>query len=586
MTTGIAYVDTTLRDLATPPWGTAMDADDLSTATTELVTARPALLEVMDSRAASTALEVRGESPWDRLRSVVRESGDVPVGLIVSGRTLWGTRPLGADVVARFAESARTSGVARVRGFDPLNNADMLVSLAEGCGDGVEFVPTLIIGAAPAAGDPRWVAEARALAALPGVTTLALADKAGHLSPGELAALVKAAREATGLRIEVQVQAPGGLAPLLALAAVNAGAQAIQASTGAAAVIAARPSVESMRAALKGTALPLDCDEEGVAHASRAVGDLIPAEQLRRATNAVYGSAVGLPPDLEAAVSWRMARHGLERIAGDAVAESARVAEDLGGLTLAHPLGEAIVSQAAQHLVEGERWREIDPILAQAALGHIGPLRGDVAPEARAAAEAASLPEEHAAPANLAQVRADGPERTSEEDLVLWAQFGDLAESLLRRRRSLGGELLAAPEEAGISRDLLETLVDVVERSGEAEVSVEVGGSRVTVRRGGGASAAVAPPPSGEPAPAAAPSPSGVRVESPMVGTFYRSPSPEEPSFVEVGQPVEAGQVLCLLEAMKLFNEITAETGGTIKEIAVEDSDPVEFGQLLFVIEP
>ena len=71
-----------------------------------------------------------------------------------------------------------------------------------------------------------------------------------------------------------------------------------------------------------------------------------------------------------------------------------------------------------------------------------------------------------------------------------------------------------------------------------------------------------------------------------MVGTFYRSPSPDEPSFVEVGQRVEAGQVLCLLEAMKLFNEITAETGGTIKEIAVENSAPVEFGQLLFVIEP
>ena len=487
-------------------------------------------------------------------------------------------------MIARFVEGARTSGVARMRGFDPLNNAEALGPMAEACGDGIEFVPTLIVGPAPAAGDRRWVEEASALAALPGTATLCLADKAGHLSPGELAALVEAVRAATGARIEVQVQAPGGLAPLLTLAAVNAGAGAIQASSGAAAVIAARPSAESMRAALTGSDSPLECDDDGVAQASRAVGELIPAEQLRRATNAVYGSAAGLPPDLEAAVSWRMARQGLERIAGEAVAESARIAEDLGGLTLSHPLGEAIVSQAAQHLVEGERWREIDPVLANAALGRFGPLRGDVSPEARAAAEAAEVPGDETGRADLAQVRADGPDRASEEDLVLWAQFGELAEPLLRRRRSLGAELLEAPEEAGISRDLLETLVDVVERSGEAEVSVEVGGSRVTVRRGGPAAVGR---PAGEPAPAAAESePAGVRVESPMVGTFYRAPSPEEPPFVEVGQRVEPGQVLCLLEAMKLFNEITAETGGTIAEVAVENSDPVEFGQLLFVIAP
>ena len=77
-----------------------------------------------------------------------------------------------------------------------------------------------------------------------------------------------------------------------------------------------------------------------------------------------------------------------------------------------------------------------------------------------------------------------------------------------------------------------------------------------------------------------------VEITSPMVGTFYRSPSPEAPPYVEVGSQVRKGQTLCILEAMKLMNELEAEIDGTIRAILVENTDPVEFGQPLFLIEP
>jgi acetyl-CoA carboxylase biotin carboxyl carrier protein len=77
-----------------------------------------------------------------------------------------------------------------------------------------------------------------------------------------------------------------------------------------------------------------------------------------------------------------------------------------------------------------------------------------------------------------------------------------------------------------------------------------------------------------------------MRVESPMVGVFYRSSSPGSPAFVEVGDVVSVGQTLCLLEAMKLFNELKAEQEGRVKAIHVESGQPVEFGQLLFELEP
>lgn len=94
-----------------------------------------------------------------------------------------------------------------------------------------------------------------------------------------------------------------------------------------------------------------------------------------------------------------------------------------------------------------------------------------------------------------------------------------------------------------------------------------------------------APTPAAEPAHSAVPKAAGTPVKAPIVGTFYASPSPDAAPFVKVGDSVQAGQVLCIIEAMKLMNEIEAETAGTVREILVKNADPVEYGQTLFLIE-
>jgi acetyl-CoA carboxylase biotin carboxyl carrier protein len=95
-----------------------------------------------------------------------------------------------------------------------------------------------------------------------------------------------------------------------------------------------------------------------------------------------------------------------------------------------------------------------------------------------------------------------------------------------------------------------------------------------------------APPPAPAPAPPVAAAGNLVEIRSPMVGTFYRAPSPEAPSYVEVGAMVSKGQTLCILEAMKLMNELESEVSGVVREILVENAEPVEYGQILFRIEP
>jgi len=145
----------------------------------------------------------------------------------------------------------------------------------------------------------------------------------------------------------------------------------------------------------------------------------------------------------------------------------------------------------------------------------------------------------------------------------------------------------------------LKTLIDLVQSSGISELEISEGEEKIriakhlapaaptTVMLGtptAAAPAAAAAAATGEPAPAAPAQPAGHVVKSPMVGTFYRSGSPGSPAFAEVGQAVKQGDTLCIIEAMKLMNEIEADASGTVKEILVENGQPVEFGQPLFVL--
>jgi len=151
----------------------------------------------------------------------------------------------------------------------------------------------------------------------------------------------------------------------------------------------------------------------------------------------------------------------------------------------------------------------------------------------------------------------------------------------------------------------IKTLIDLLEQSGISELEVKEGEESVRIaRHPTGMQAPMmtyAPPPmpampapaavaaAGAPAAAAkpaAPVSKGHPVKSPMVGTFYRAPSPGAKPFVEVGQTVKQGQTLCIIEAMKMLNQIEADASGVISEILVENGQPVQFDQPLFVIEP
>ncbi len=174
------------------------------------------------------------------------------------------------------------------------------------------------------------------------------------------------------------------------------------------------------------------------------------------------------------------------------------------------------------------------------------------------------------------------------------ALFGDEAERLLQSvRERAGGEETPGAQGLEQSREeRIRSVVRIVQETGIDEITVEEDGIRVSVRGTPEApavltSAAVDTAPGELDEPLIPPPTDGlVRVESPMVGTFYSGPGEGAPPFVQEGDPVAAGQTLCILEAMKLMNHVKAEVEGFVRKIHVADTEPVEYGQLLFELEP
>lgn len=582
-------VDTSLRLLAQEPLAGRVPASLELEACERLDGAGFHVLEVSGGGCFHAAVQRGTESPWERIRNLKRRAQRTPLGMALRGRFLVGTQPVEQDLIRRFVDCAAESGIAVFRMHDPMNDPEDLVGPAEAVREaGARLHLGLVYDEGPA-GHERLLARAPELAAL-GADRLLLLDPAGALDPSQVGALITGLRDAAGVPVGLYPQGPGGTSLAVALEAARAGADPISVASYSLAVAGHRASSELLSQAIDGLGL-----ESGV-------GQGVLWEVAELLDRALFADPT-LPPPLSAHVSLQAALKGVpaglvanverrlaaidapDRLA-EVLDEVQRVREDLGSPPTASPLGDVIVRQAIDHVLEGRRWHHVDAEMGAVIRGEWGhsPLAVDpaVAEVGRAAAE------ESPAPADLEVARAEaGSLATSEEELCLVALFGEGALPLLERLR--GRHEAVASGVTNEEEDRIRGLVDLLEETGLGELTVEENGTRITLRQQAPVQQVVqaAPAAAAPAAEAAAPAaPAGDVIASPMVGTFYRSSAPGEPPFVEEGQHVEVGQVLCILEAMKLFNEFKSETAGTIRRILVEDAQAVEFGQALFEIDP
>jgi oxaloacetate decarboxylase alpha subunit len=588
-------VDTTVRLLSQEPLAGRLPTAEILRVAEILDGAGFACLEVSGGGVFDATVRRRVESPWERIRAI-KARVQTPLGIALRGRFLVGSSPVGADIVSRFVASAAENGIEVFRLHDPLNDVSNLREAGAAItGAGCAFHAGLVYSPGRTGETETLVSQARELPEL-GATRVIVHDPTGALVPHWAQELVGLIGEASGLPVGFYVQGAGGMGLAATLAAVDAGADLVATTVYPLALMLHRVSGESLTESLEGLGRGPGLEPERLWEASDLIDEYIGDEPVSQVAPriAVRAAEYDLPAGLVAALDVHLRANAAADRLLEVLEEVGRVRAEAGWPPLAAPMGQILASQALLHVLEARRYGTVVDEFRALVQGVYGetpePVDTAVARAVELLAPRPALADDPPTAEDVRQ-RADGL-AASEEELVLLAMFGSDAEELVRRiraRHSREAVLLAEDPEAERSERIRE-LVEIVQESGVGEIEIEDEGMRVAVRRadeptlaglGGGAVVD-----SGAPEQGASAADGLLRVESPMVGVFYRGPNPGAPAFVDVGDAVSPGQTLCLLEAMKLFNELKAEVTGVVRAIHVENAQPVEYGQLLFEIDP
>jgi oxaloacetate decarboxylase alpha subunit len=591
-------VDTTVRLLSQEPLTGRLPTADVLRVAEILDRAGFACLEISGGGVFDATVRRRVESPWERIRAI-KTRVETPLGIALRGRFLVGSRPVSGDIVGRFVSSAAENGIEVFRLHDPLNDVSNLREAGAAITSaGGAFHAGLVYSPGRTGETDTLVEQARKLPEL-GATRAIVNDPTGALVPHRAQELVGRIREASQLPVGFYVQGAAGIGLASALAAVEAGADLVATAVYPLALTLHRVSGESLAESLEGLGHSTGVDTDKLWEAcdliDEFIGDEIVAPVAPRI--AVRAAEYDLPTGLVAALEVHLRAHAAADRLLEVLEEVGRVRAEAGWPPLAAPIGQILASQALLHVLDARRYGTVVDEFRALVQGGYGvtpePVDASVERAVELLAPRTALEDEPPTAEDVRE-RAEGL-AASEEELVLIAMFGADAEELLKRIRGrhARGTVLVAEDEDAERAERIRELVQIVQESGVGEIEIEDEGMRVSVRRADehtAAPTALAQPANGEDflSPALGPSAGdgAVRVESPMVGVFYRAPGPGAPAFVDVGDPVEPGQVLCILEAMKLFNELKSDVAGVVKAIHVENAQPVEYGQLLFEIEP
>jgi oxaloacetate decarboxylase alpha subunit len=589
--------DTTVRLLGQEPLAGRLPTAEQLRIAEVLDRAGFAYLEVSGGGCFESAVRRGVESPWERIRAL-KARVKTPLGLALRGRFLVGSRPVDDDFIRRFIASAAANGIEVFRLHDPLNDVSNLREAADAVAKaGGEFEAGLVYSPGRTGETDPLMEQARELPNL-GAARVLLHDPTGSLQPHRARELVTGLREATNLPIGIYCQGSAGNALAAALEAARAGAELIACAVYPIALTLHRVSGEAIAEALVGLGLECDVDVSVLWEASDVVDEYIGDEPVTPLAPriAVRAAKHDLPASLVAALESSLRAQGAADRLDEAIEELVRIRAEVGYPPLASPIGHVLGSQALLNVLSASRYSVVVDEVRRLVEGRLGtpPAPIDKAVERAVALTADPDSAENATPLGLQEVRAQAEGlASSEEELLLLGLFGDDAEPLLHtiRGRSTGEEALGAGGVDQARQERIRELVRIVQETGIGEVTIEEAGMRVSVRSTDDLQEPTDDAPLAAPdeadTPALVPSANGlVRVEAPMVGTFYRAPQPGAAPFVEEGQPVAAGQTLCILEAMKLMNEVKADVDAIVRSILVENAQPVEFGQLLFELEP
>ena len=603
--------DTTLRDAHQSLWATRMQTEDMLPILTKLDSVGFWALEVWGGATFDACLRFLDENPWERLRIIKSHCTKTPLSMLLRGQNIVGYKHYPDDIVRRFVEAAARNGVDVFRIFDALNDTrNMRVAIEAVKEAGKHAQGAVVYTISPVHTLEHYVETALELAEM-GVDSICIKDMAALLSPYRTDKLVSRLKKEVDLPIHIHCHYIGGMAPMNYLKAIEAGADIIDTATVPLAFGNSQPATEMIVAAFKDSPYDSQLDLDSLYEIAEYFETVRNRRGYARGVTSIEHMKVfshQVPGGMISNLVSQLQEQGASDRLNNVLEEIPKVRAEVGYPPLVTPLSQIVGTQAVINVLTGKRWSVVPEEMKNYVRGHYGRPPGPMAPFVE---EKILLDGERIAgrPADLLTdtwenyAKGVGPLAKTDEDVLSYALFPVETINYLTAH-SEGAEkavFMTAADVGAIKEGgymdvaQIRELIKMIEKSGVDELQVEEGdvkitlrkGEKIDVRAGGGmmaeaaSSSEAAPEDNGETHPD-----HWVEVKAPMVGTFYRSPAPGADPFIEDGAEFELGQTLCILEAMKLMNEITAEDKGVIKKIMVEDGKSVEFSQVLFLYEP
>ena len=556
----VRVTDTTLRDAHQSLWATRMRTDDILKIAERIDGAGYYSLECWGGATFDVCMRFLRENPWERLRQIKKVCKKTPLQMLFRGQNILGYKHYPDDIVERFAALASENGINIFRVFDALNDPRNLEQ-AIGCVKkyGGHAQGTICYTTSPVHTVENYVKFAKEQESM-GVDSLAIKDMAGILTPGAAREFVRALRKALPeMPIQVHSHMTGGMAAAMYLAAVEEGAGCVDCAISTLSSFSSQPPVESIKAILESEGFDTGLDTAALTEINAYFRELKATRQPASSAKVepvdagvlVHAIPGGMISNLRSQLAQQDALDRLPEV----LEELPKTRADLGYPPLVTPTSQIVGVQSVLNVLSGKRYSMVTDETRRYAAGYYGRTPAPIAPKLRKQLCGAIKPIS-CRPADLLKpglyAAADElPPNTimAEEDILSYALFPEVSLGYFKWRKD-GGPIPADKEES-------KSKVEVEEKQGKSTVRLETSTST--------------------------PSLSGTPITSPLAGTFYRSDAPGKPEFAKDGAAVNAGESVCVVEAMKLFNPIAATAAGKI-EFLVAHGSLVTKGQTLAVI--
>jgi len=595
MTKKIKMTELVLRDAHQSLFATRLRLDDMLPIAHELDDIGYWSLEAWGGATFDSCIRFLGEDPWVRLRELKKACPKTPLQMLLRGQNLLGYRHYADDVVERFVERCVANGMDVFRVFDALNDPrNMKAALQAVRKFGGHAQGTLSYTTSPVHTMQTWLDTTEQLLEI-GIDSLVIKDMSGILNPMAAADLVREIKKRFDVELHLHCHSTTGMAEMALLKAVEAGVDGIDTAISSMSGTYGHPATESMVATLQGTEYDTGLDiprlEKIAAYFRNVRKKYAKFEgQLRGVDSRILVAQVpgGMLTNLENQLKQQNASDKLDLV----LEEIPRVRKDLGYIPLVTPTSQIVGTQSVINVLTGERYKTIAKETAGILKGEYGktPAPVDSALQARVlegAAPVTDRPADHIAP-EMAKIEAEVAEQAKAkgvkladnavDDALIVALFPQIAWKFLENRNNPAAfEPAPTSNESAVENKPVSKATPSA--SGSAVYTVELEGKAfvVKVSEGGDISHVATTAPQAAPQAAPAPATGGTPVTAPMAGNIWKVVATE-------GQTVAAGDVLFILEAMKMETEVKAAQAGTVRGICVKAGDAVAVGDTVMTL--